>query len=413
MVKSNKPMNVIILQDIPYRHPEGALAQYHGIIWAEELRRKGHEATKMVIGDPTVVKPECPLLSVATEAQRRDPAFWRDLDADCVLYYCGPNEGSFRILEAIKKGSPHTKVIARIESLDAPTRKSSWRTLQQIPGRYVVNRHCPTELFSHEKSSVFAAALRTSAQTIRDFIRPNRELWTEVADAVDAITFFFPRLVDQAQDYFRSCGRNDLAKKVRWCGYPVRPEFRPAPKGEKSPASVISIANWRHVKDPELTADAMAVVLQQNPRASYTVIGIQSERVANRLIAAVPEAAPRIHAYEHIDNWKLPGFLASTQVFLLCSHKEGIPSVLSEAFCSGCSLALAPSPACGAFKDYVACGDGTLAASRRPGDVADAIQTELALWDSGKRTADAISAKWEHTTVAALCDELIQLSIVP
>ncbi|MGN0844849.1 MAG: glycosyltransferase [Kiritimatiellia bacterium] len=406
-------MNFIILQDIPYRHPEGALAQYHGIIWAEELQRLGHEASKMVIGDPVSVKPDCPLLSVSTLEQRQNPAFWRDLNANCVLYYCGPNEKSLRTIKAVKDGSPHTKVIARIEGFGAPEQKPVWRTLQRIPERYIANRHCPTELFSYEKRPVIAAALRTATQTIRDLIRPKRELWGEIADAADAVTLFFPRLVEQAQSYFRNCGRNDLSAKVRWCGYPVRPVFQPKPNGIKKQSSVISIANWRHFKDPELTADAMAIVLKNNPLASYTIIGIQSDRVASRIIATVPEVASRVQAYEHIDNWKLPGFLASMQVFMMCSHKEGIPSVLSEALCCGCSLALAPSPACGAFKDYVANGDGTLAVSRRPRDVANAIQAELEMWNSNRRSADDIAKKWKATTVGELCKELIAFSIAP
>ena len=94
-------MKFIILQDIPYRSPEGSLAQYHGIIWAEELRARGHEAVKMVIGDPAEVKPECPLLSVSTIEQRYDSTFWHAQDADCVLYYCGPNKSSLDVIRAI------------------------------------------------------------------------------------------------------------------------------------------------------------------------------------------------------------------------------------------------------------------------------------------------------------------------
>lgn len=406
-------MKFIILQDIPYRHPEGALAQYHGIIWAEELRRLGHEATKMVIDDPSMVKPDCPLLSVSTREQRHDPKFWKEQNADCVLYYCGPNEASIRTIKAIKTGAARTKVIARIEGFGAPEQKSVWRTLRRILERYTVNRHCPTELFSYEKRPVIAAGLRTFAQIANDLIAPARERWIDVADAADRITFFFPRLVNQARNYYVKCGRDDLAEKVRWCGYPVRPVFHPEQKGAKTTASVISIANWRHFKDPELTADAMAIVLRENPLATYTIIGMHSERIANRLISVVPEAVSRIRTYEHIDNWKLPELLASSQIFLLCSHREGIPSVLSEALCCGCSLALAPSPACGAFKDYIANGDGTLSASRQPRDVADAIQAELAMWSSGKRTADAIATKWEETTVSALCKKLVRFSVTP
>ena len=399
-------MKFIILQDVPYRRPEGALAQYHGAIWAEELRRRGHEATKMVLGDPHAFVPESPLLSMSTNAQRVDPSFWNNVKADCVLYYANPSTDCVRVVKAIKKGSPATLVISRIEAFWAPTPWPLRRARASFVRRYIEARHCPTERFDFEKRSVPAALARTFAGTIRSLLDSSLKNIVSIVETSDRTTFFFPRLVEEARDFFRLMGRTDLARKIEWCGYPVRSQFQPPPHGKKESGSVISIANWRHVKDPELTADAMVIALRKNRQASYLVVGERSDRVADRIRTTAPDIASRIKAFEHVDNRELPGLLAKSQVFLLCSFKEGISSVLSEALCCGCSLALATGPAVGVFQDYLTSGIGTQSSSRSAADMARATLVELEAWRNGMRNALSISQKWDCTHVSSLCSTL-------
>lgn len=400
-------MKIVILQPVAYRFPEGVMPQYHGAIWAEELQRRGHDATKMVVGDPATTTPVSPLLSLSTMSQRFDPDFWRILGADIVLSYGGFAPIDLRIARAVKTGSPNTQFVARMEALLSPRKRSIRASLAGFPAYYVAARHCPTESFVRQKAPVVPALLRAAAKTARSiFANPAGE-FLRLAETADAVTLFFPRLVEEAQSYLRSMGRDDLVRKVHWAGYPVRSEFALSPDRRKRPGQVVSVANWRHVKDPELTADAMAIVLRECPDATYTVVGERSYHVAKRILARFPDAESRVRVMEHVDNHQLPEWMAGSEVFLLCSHKEGIPSVLSEALCCGCSLALAPSPAVGAFRDYLRDGDGTLARSRRPRDMANAIRCELDLWKRKQRNADEIAGRWDRTRVTSLCDDLL------
>ena len=403
-------MKFIILQDIPYRRPEGALAQYHGAIWAEELRRRGHVATKMVVGDPATITPESPLLSLSTARQRTDPSFWRDQRADCVLYYANPSPDCVRVVRAIKSGSPATRVVSRIEAFWAPERWSVRRACNGFARRYVEARHCPTERFDRETRPVLSAVLRAAAGEVRRMVRNPAEEFLRLADASDATTFFFPKLVDEAKSFLNGRGRPDLAAKVRWAGYTVRHEFQPPANGVKRAHSVVSVANWRHFKDPELTADAMALVLSEVPDATFTVVGERSDRVADRIASARrPEVASRVHSFSHADNRTLPTWLSESQVFLLCSIREGIPSVLLEALCCGCSLALSTGPAVGSFREYLAGGTGSQAASRSPEDMAAAVLSEFRLWDCGTRNSDTLARHGNQSHVSALCDDLLSL----
>lgn len=400
-------MKIVILQNVRYRHPEGAMSQYHGGVWAEEFRRRGHDATKMVVGDPAHVRPISPLLSVSTMEQRRDPSFWGALGADVVICYCGPDDESVGVVRAIKTGSPKTRVVARIEGNISPRIHRIRNFIHSFPQRYVAARHCPTESFRYEKRNVFAAVARSFAATARELLCDKSRRFVALSEWSDATTFFFDRLVDDAKAYFQAVGRSDLAVKILRSGYPVRSEFRPMAGGGKIAESVVSVANWRHCKDPDLTADAMIVVMRNVPNATYTIIGQRSDRVASRILSAFPEAASRVRVHEHVDNWKIPEFIATAQVFLLCSYKEGVPSVLSEALCCGCSLALAPSPATGAFADYVSSGDGSISPSRDFRDVASTILAEFDLWRNGRRNVDDICNHWNHTRVSSLCDDLL------
>ena len=406
-------MKIVILQPVPYHRPEGVLSQYHGAIWAEELQRRGHDAIKMVIGDPSETTPDSPLLSLSTIRQRLDPNFWRELGADIVLSYGGFATTDLRLVRAVKTGSPNTRLIARVEGLQAPRKRSLRASIGEFPARYVAARHCPTESFSKEKAPVVTALLRAVAQTVRSLAADPAGSFLGLAETADAVTLFFPRLVKKTQSYLESAGRTDLLPKIHWAGYPVRREFAIHPGCCKKSGHVISVANWRHFKDPELTADAMAIVLRERSDATYTVVGERSDRIAHRILARLPGAGSRIRAMDHVDNHRLPELMTDAVVFLLCSHREGIPSVLSEALCCGCSLALAPGAAVGAFRDYLAEGDGTLARSRHPRDMAHAVLRELDAWTDGSRKALDISQKWDKTRVRSLCDDLALMASLP
>ena len=218
-------MKIVILQPVHYRHPEGALAQYHGAIWAEELRRRGHNATKMVLGDPLVSTPDSPLLSLSTMRQRLDPDFWRELGVDIVLSYGGFAATDLRLAHAVKTGSPNTRLIARIEGLLSPRRRSLRSSLVEFPARYVAARHCPTESFSKEKAPVVKAFFRAFAQTARSLVANPAGSFLGLAETADAVTLFFPRLMEETKSFLRFEGRADLVPKIYCAGYPVRSDF--------------------------------------------------------------------------------------------------------------------------------------------------------------------------------------------
>ena len=401
-------MKIAILRDNLYSPDEEAWLSINGAVFLEEFRRRNHDAFKLMIDDTGVVVPKSPFLRVSSRLDRISPTFWKELSPDIVLYYGSQSPFCIRTLEAIRSGAPPAFSIFRVEGFLFPERLTPALFWRRFRRNYVCLRHCPTEGWGFEERAPISAFARALAKSVRAFIFSSEAFLLQVARHTDVMTFFFPRLVDEWKAWFHAKGYPHFAEKCKWSGTPVRPSFHPLHEGTKKKASVISIAKWRHFTAPELTAAAMALVLRERPEVSFTIIGTRSDRVSVPLLAAAPETAPRVHVLEYLGNGQLPVFLAENEVFLSCSWREGIPGALSEALCCGCSLALASGPGVESFRDFVSGGDGTQAQERSPRAMADAVERELDLWKSGRRTASTIASKWESTHIGPQCDRLLE-----
>ena len=401
-------MKFIILQDLPYSLPEGPLAQYHGIIWAEELVRRGHEATKMVIGNPDIIKPVCPLLSVSTSKQRTNPAFWRNQRPDFVLYYAPFNKIGIQTLGAIREGWPSAFIVARHQGVFGFPQKTPRVIVDVLRYHFVQRRHCPTEGYEKQQSPRTFAAIYALVKTVLGFFSFDKRLLVQMAELSDKVTFQTENCVADAKRLLRSSP--DLADKIDVMGYPIRKSFGVDPKGKTS-KSVISIANWRHFKDPELTADAMALVLSRDPEVTYTIVGRDSNRVADRLLTQCPNAKNNVRVFAQIPNSELPELLSTQQVFLACSWREGYCVALSEALASGCSLVCTSGAALRGFREHVEKGTGIQAKRRTPEAVARCVLNELSEWEKGTRMAGEISERRiRMERVDYLCDRLVSFA---
>ena len=401
-------MKIIILQDIAYRFPENELAQYHGAIWAEELISRGHAATKMVIGDPATTRPRSPLLSVSTIKQRKDPAFWAAQKADIILYYVPTNYLGCDILKAIKQGSPRTMLVARIEGSRGPQIPSFSSFLNSFLGFYIRHRHCHVERHDHATLSPPAACAYAAASTIHRYVHSNESVYCGIAHWADFITHSTDLAVLEETSFLRHFGQENCISKIVKMGYPIRSGFPSGLQG-KTPFSMISIANWKPVKDPELTAKAVASVLRDNPDATYTVIGKNSDDVTSVLQKLVPMAMNRVTTMDQISNKEIVRYLSSAQVFVCTSWTEGYCSACVEALCCGCSMALTSGHNLICFKDFVANGCGTQARTRRVSDMAAAIHHELDVWAKNPSRGIQISDCWKTSLAPVLCDQLLDL----
>lgn len=403
----------IILQNNPYRLPENRLAEYHGAIFAEEFRRHGVDATKMVLGDPEKDKPISPLLSVSSMNQRLSTKWWQSQAADLVIFYGGQDVKNIPVMRAIKEGLPNSKLILKMDAAYGPLTHSVTDIKKSIAAIYTKTRHGH---WKHGKDGAIPGSFATAAATalIKTALSQTPRSIKKILslfERADFVSYENASALTEAQHYCISHNRSDLATKIIWVGYPVRRTYlEPRPKIARKPASIISIANWKHAKDLGLHAAALAEVFRRHSTARFTLIGNNSSQLLDMIVSTLPSAAGRIEQINEISNQSLPDYLFRSQVFMLCSFSEGICSAVIEALCAGCSAALSTGIGVPCFTEFVADDCGTQANTRSVADMANAVLSELDLWKLKKRDPNHIRQIWSRTLVPNLCEHICEVT---
>lgn len=105
---------------------------------------------------------------------------------------------------------------------------------------------------------------------------------------------------------------------------------------EKTPHSIISVGNLKKQKNFDITIKAFNLVLKKYPDATLTIIGDGSEK--ENLINLVKDLniINSVNFAGRLDNKNVLRQMASSDVFVLPSTKEGFGIVYLEAMASGC-----------------------------------------------------------------------------
>lgn len=405
---SNILRKAVFVQNNVYHLPENRLAEYHGAIFAEEFRKHGVQATKMVLGDPDIDKPISQLLHVSSLKQRLSPVWWKAQGYDLIVFYGGLDLANLPVIRAIKEGLPCSSLILK---MDAATGQSVTRPrdlVKDFHRCFMQDRHGHVVNGEHAQNNFLSSMLVAGARTLRSTLPHCRRQYRELFSVPDFVSYELQMAVAQSRNWSRHYKYHDLVDKFIWLGYPVRSEFAEPLDIRRKPGSIISVANWKHAKDLNLHAQALSEVFMKHPTATATLIGEDSAVLQNMILRQTPSSADRIVQISEISNKDLPVHLQSSQVFMLCSFTEGVCSAVIEALCSGCSTALSTGPAVPCFKEFVANDCGTQAKSRSFPDMANAVLNELALWETNARNFDHIRQTWNCTLVPNLCSHICE-----
>jgi len=188
--------------------------------------------------------------------------------------------------------------------------------------------------------------------------------------------------------FLRQQHAGELADRLREVPFAVPAEFCTRPIPAKVDR-VVAIGRWSDPqKDAPLLAAALARFFAHRRATEVVVFG-----------AGADEAFGELAGREH--RLRLAGIqephvvaetLAGSRAALFSSRWETGPHAATEALALGATLVAAPMPNLAGMIDdgrY-----GSLAASRRPEALAQALADEVAAWDAGRRQAQAIAAHW-------------------
>jgi len=356
-----------------YERPELRFTLRDGARYAMALQARGVDATKLLIGDPTVDHPDSPLLKVARWEDWCNPNWWREQAYDLVVMYGRPMEA----IQAVRTGSPTTRLGLQMDS-GYGVQVSFVPSVRAMLRRYPFYRWVREYSWLRAVAYAVAHVLRMSGPTA---IRRQKALFS----LLDEVRYENPFALEETARWCRRHGAPELAQKLVLAPHPVLPSMQPDPSVTRVPGSMISVADWTvKAKDADLLVKTLARMLMECPDATATVIGNGSDFVKERVCGwgslggralwrkwagkgsgvwkrvrfgregasqthtrsnphpSLPSLAERITAIAFVHPEEMHRYYQRAAVYVGTSRCESFGISVAEALSCGCRVVLAP-----------------------------------------------------------------------
>ena len=188
----------------------------------------------------------------------------------------------------------------------------------------------------------------------------------------------------------------NLVRKLILVPHPVSPLM--GYRGEPKERKILVVGRWEKAdaaqKDPNLTMKVLGAFLAAFPGWTAEVVGRGSGNLRVLTADWAAAARERLSLSDYLDHAELIQRYTNSRILFCASRYESFHISSAEAVCCGCSVVVARHPLLASTAWFTTESSGTLAPSRRSGDLIKALQTEADQWERGHRAPMAIAAIW-------------------
>lgn len=341
----------------------------------------GHDCKVIMPGTPDL--GDAPDLLRASPQDLANPEWWSNRNMELVLLYAWGDPIHSPVAKAIRSAG-----IFLIQNLDSAGIESPYadfrrwaRSLSALVGGH---QPLPTKV-------------RLMARGIRDFlpaIYESKRL--AMMDESELVATVSPPAGESIKSYARALGRPAVATKVITVPHPVSPHFRY--NGEPKQNRVLCVGRWlledQYQKDPDTLIQVAQGFLESKPNWDFEIIGRGSKTLLWCLEGMPESLKRRLILTERLERDELHKHYVDSRILFCPSRFESFHISSAEALCCGCSVVVADHPLLASTGWFTTRDSGTLAASRKPSDLLEALQLEVTAWETGNRSAQAISSNW-------------------
>lgn len=372
-------MKYLFPTPVVYDGNDDRFLQRDGARFARECAAIGHVGVKLVLeGRPDLGHPSSPLLQTATYRDWCDSDFWRRQSADGILLY----GGYARYMPPVARAIHADGIPLALKMDDAIGLVRFPRNASAFFGRhYWKSRqaHSPVRAFAD-------ALLRLSVWPVRS----RRKFLVSYLELFDAVLGESKLCIDNTRDFLLWAKRPDLADRLAVMPHPVLNEFIFDAEFPPKQNKILAVAqNWRNpLKRGRLLGRSLKRFLSGHPEWSALVVGNGSALVAQEAggcrerIDVLPAVAPD----------ELLPLYRSAKILIITSGTEGVPLVVMEALCCGCSVVFPPELP--ALAELVEARAATWATRSTPVGIADALFSECRAWEIGLRDPMATARRY-------------------
>lgn len=316
-----------------------------------------------------------------------DPAWWRSLEAEGVVFYGWGSGKYLRIARAIRKSG-----MFFVSHIDASGMFGIINGTEYITSLYRLSR----ALYGGRIKWVFIFIVRliysVSIAIIRNDIKRANHLRN--ADLIGAVT---PLAVKRIAATCRLYGGSKLTRKVVLIPHPVTPYMHYDQFSiPKTKPRIICVGRWNDKqKDVDLLLATALFLLSSCDDIEFEIFGGATEKM-HSWWKALPESQQlRFYIRGKVDNCALPKAFQQARILFLSSLYESFHIAAAEALCSGCSVVGPDVPEIPSMKWFAAEPFGRMA-KRDAASLAKAIEEEMTAWDEGRRDPQEISQHWSQ-----------------
>lgn len=375
-------MKFLFPTPVVYDGTETRYLQRDGARFAQYLVSQGHEAVKIIIDDGSgYPPPKSPILDIATWEQWCSADYWKAQRADGVLLYGGLNPRLAPVACAIREaGIPLALKMDSAAGVQAFP-KDIWRQLK-------TGYHA-----AHQNHNKLESAFRSFARQGIRAVRGTQRLKSYLA-LFNWITGESHFAVENTKTWLVENHLEQLAEHTVFLGHPVPDEFKYDASSPPKRKQILAVArDWKNpLKGGKLLGQVLAKTLTKHPDYCAVVVGESSERVKRAALDINPTASDQILVEPLLDPLAILPQYHESNILVLASGSEGMPNVVTEAACCGCSIVFPPE-----LKQLAMFSDnncGTMARRRDLARMSSALDTEVTAWEAGFRDPISTSRTW-------------------
>jgi glycosyltransferase involved in cell wall biosynthesis len=214
----------------------------------------------------------------------------------------------------------------------------------------------------------------------------------QTADLIGAVT---PLALTRIQRYAMWFGYRDVAGKVRLLHHPVASytSYHAEDKGNV----IVALGRWTQndlVKRPRLLLAIIARLLSENADYHFEIVGRYDHILSGGIKALPIDHQRRIKLHGLLANHEVAKVLLRARISLCTSSNESFHIASAEALCAGCSVVGLRSPVIAFLKYAEELNCASLADRDQTEAYVNALQNEIALWQTHSRDPVKISAVW-------------------
>ena len=321
------------------------------------------------------------------------PAWWGELGLTGVLIYSWADPKYNGIVSAIKRAGLRLFVNVDNGGIISPySGLVNYSRDQYERKRHV---HTPSVAFVQ---CLFKVMCRSMCVGMIDYPRMKH---LAQADLIGTVS---PIAAGRIKRYCQRLGYGKTASKICVIPHPI-PSYT-SYHGEPKEAGVVAVGRWDDTLDKNTSL--FAAIIREMATRRWTVplyvFGGGFEPWMEGLKKDLGDRANFVNVMGRVRHEELIARMKTTILNLCTSRSESFNLAAAEALCCGCSIVGPNRPSTPSFSYFISQNSGTLAESYNAKGFVDALQHELMLWKSGRRSAESISAAW--------CERLHERNVV-